>query len=385
MRKLPSLIGAAMILLLTTFRKASIPPTDIRTKITANSTSATSAHSSASSLRVMSWNLRVPFPIDAAVNRSWAERRDSISLAIATLLPDVLLLQEDCYFMNNDLLHAPVPGPLSDTLRIPYLSEHYKRYGRYNRNGESKPSPTWPENPFTRDGMRDGEHNSIWWNAHRLVSVGTSSFWLSDTPDVAGTSFDEVTGRIVNCVTLRGKEQVSMSPTRICSTHFPADNVTRQLLSTAVIEEDFSKYTKTHPDVQYSFIGGDFNSIPGSETYNDMLVRGFVSLHGASGHIDVVTTCDWFNSSNNAFIDYVWVYAGDASRQQQQATRLRVKRSSLVNVPCCGSDPSTSYSDLITQIDPGTTSRRIAGNRAASDHLAVLIDLDLPVCRISES
>lgn len=351
-------------------------PTDIRTKNTANSTFASSTHSSASSLRVVSWNLRVPLPIDAAINRSWAERRDSISLAIATLLPDVLLFQEDCYFMNDNLLHAPVPGALAGTLNIPYLSKHYKRYGRYNRNGESKPSPTWPENPFTRDGMRDGEHNSIWWNVHRLVSVGTSSFWLSGTPDVAGTSFDEVTGRIVNCVTLRDNEQVSLSPIRICSTHLPADNVTRQLLSTAVIDEDFSKYTETHPDVQYSFIGGDFNSIPGSETYNDMSMRGFVSLHGASGHIDdVVTTCDWFNSSNNAFIDYIWVYTGDVSRQQQQ-TRFRVKRSSLVNVPCCGSHPATSYSDLLTQIDPGTTSRRIAGKRAASDHLAVLMDLD---------
>ena len=116
-------------------------------------------------VRIVSWNLRVPFPEDASINRTWPERRQTIANAISILQPDVLLLQEDFYSMNDELLHQmPITSLNGSTI---FLSSAYQRYGLFNRNGEAQPSKTWPENAFTGDGVRDGEHNSIWWSSEQ--------------------------------------------------------------------------------------------------------------------------------------------------------------------------------------------------------------------------
>ena len=92
---------------------------------------------------------------------------------------------------------------------------------------------------------------------------------------------------------------------------------------------------------------------------------GFFELQNMSavpGQIDAgstVTTCDWFNSSNDVYIDHIWVYndKGEGCRQQQRG--LRVKISSLINAPCCVSHHSANVSsDLMMQPDSGAKSRR---------------------------
>ena len=147
-----------------------------------------------SNLRISTLNLRVPFPIDIQHNLSWTQRRSSIISAIHNYQPHILAVQEDCYFMNQDMMN------LQYGVEKKKLSDIYNRYGLFNRNGESHPSSSWPINAFSSVVGNDGEHNSVYYNKHVYESLDNVTFWLSYTPNVAGSSFDEVTGRIVNCV-----------------------------------------------------------------------------------------------------------------------------------------------------------------------------------------
>ena len=90
-------------------------------------------------IRIVSWNLRVPFPEDASINRTWPERRQAIANAISILQPDVLLLQEDFYLMNDELLHQmPITSLNGSTI---FLSSAYQRYGLFNRHSRVKHGP----------------------------------------------------------------------------------------------------------------------------------------------------------------------------------------------------------------------------------------------------
>jgi len=96
--------------------------------------------------RVASWNLRIPFPEDDERGNSWRSRRPYVAQAIRMVQPDILGLQEDCFFMNEELLEEFG------------LSNEYERYGLFNRNGEDgnrkrsqgRGREGWPENVFTK-------------------------------------------------------------------------------------------------------------------------------------------------------------------------------------------------------------------------------------------
>ena len=122
-----------------------------------------------------------------------ASRRAYIAQAIASTKPDLLGLQEDCYFMTTELLDAFK------------LGETYSHYGRFSMNGEEVPNSNWPEDPFTQvppttrsqsphlfahmsqNHMRDGEFNSVWWNRERFQLKSNKTFWVSPAPSVAGS------------------------------------------------------------------------------------------------------------------------------------------------------------------------------------------------------
>lgn len=322
-------------------------------------------------IRIVSWNLRVPFPEDASINRTWTERRQVIANAISILQPDVLLLQEDYYLMNDELLHQIPITVLNGSTT--FLSSTYQRYGLFNRNGETRPSETWPENAFTGDGVRDGEHNSIWWSSEQWELVNASTFWLSPTPDVAGTSFGEVTGRIVNCVVLKGtrKESQTIRPAhhKFCSTHMPSENITRQMLSAEVISSHFAAYEGKY---SCSFIGGDFNTNPGSSVHDAMVDYGFgdVAASIMPDYNEVVSTSDWYkDAKTNQIIDYLWVYNGGSP----STCIIQSKISTFVSVPCC----DLNVAELKNLIEKQIRSERLSSvqqKRSASDHFALVVD-----------
>ena len=263
----------------------------------------TSPNKVSSSLKIGVWNLRVPFEQDES---TWEDRRDSVASAIAGHHLHILATQEDCYFMNIDLLEM-----------LGANSSSYERYGLFNRNGESTPSSRWPINAFSSVVGRDGEHNSVWYDSHQFTVQKEHTFWMSRSPSVPGTSFDEVTGRVVNCLLLRPKPSIHVVDTFFCSTHLPSGNETRQLMSVDVISEQFKSLHEdfaTRGGEPLMLISGDFNAVPGSATHTAMVEKGFVDARSISREKRDIsgyspTTNDW-QGAKDELIDYLWIYTG---------------------------------------------------------------------------
>jgi len=287
------------------------------------------------SLRIAVWNLRVPFEQDES---TWDDRRDSVASAIAGRHPHILATQEDCHFMNLDLENR---------------LGSYERYGLFNRNGESTPSLSWPINAFSSVVGRDGEHNSVWYDSNQLTVQKEHTFWMSRSPSVPGTSFDEVTGRVVNCLLLRPKPSILVVDIFFCSTHLPSGNKTRQLMSVDVISEQFKLFHReftTQGGEHLMLVSGDFNAVPGSATHTAMIEKGFVDARSISKEKRDIsgyspTTNDW-HGAKDEMIDYLWIY--------------NYKTGSNMSVN------SVKHEQI-----------SIDNERTASDHKMVLVDLTL--------
>lgn len=296
-------------------------------------------YSPSTTLRIGTWNLRVPFPSDTKVGLNWENRVDGIARAIASQKPNVLAVQEDFYSMSSSLLSHPILEPLQ-----------YDRYGLFNRNGMSgPPDSTWPINPFTRDGIRDGEHNSVWHDSTTYANVSSSTFWLSETPSIPGTSFGEVTGRVVNCRVLRAK--VWGSTFGFCSLHFPTDRE-KGNRSIYVLSQEIRNIV-TKEELSLVFVAGDFNFVEGSTLYQTMISQGFLDIRqlagGAHGEFGFknVTTKDW-NGAADQIIDYIWIY---------------------------GTRANSLIVDLVTHIPVYLQLNGQHNNHTASDHLLVIMDI----------
>jgi endonuclease/exonuclease/phosphatase family metal-dependent hydrolase len=107
---------------------------------------------SAQTLRVMSFNVRVPVEADGP-NR-WEARRDLMVRTIREQHPDVLGTQE---------LHQEQGD---------YIASHLPAY-------------TWFG--IDRRGGHTDEHMGVFYRKDKLVLKDSGNFWLSDTPDVPGS------------------------------------------------------------------------------------------------------------------------------------------------------------------------------------------------------
>lgn len=364
---------------------------------------------------IATWNLRVPFPKDDETGNTWASRRAYIAQAIASTKPDLLGLQEDCYFMTTELLDAFK------------LGETYSHYGRFSMNGEEVPNSNWPEDPFTQNHMRDGEFNSVWWNRERFQLKSNKTFWVSPAPSVAGSSFGEITGRVVNCVWLIDRLRSSSIPRelQLCNTHLPdvatkavqgvpvlvaqmsrlfqADSSShhtivsgkplrvekqptqdsRDIPNTAAGKHDSASYDHSAPKAERPtpqlavaahpiamFITGDFNAEPGSSVYQLMTNHGFTDTRTQATVQEGPreSTADW-HSSERAVLDYVWM-----------ARTAHIEVGAVRHIPVLTATPaalSETFSRYAEAIPPPSQPSVIAKVpvRTASDHIMVSVSL----------
>lgn len=372
-----------------------------------------SASHTGNAFRVASWNLRIPFPRDEVSGNSWLARRPYIARAIYLAKPDILGLQEDCYFMNEDLL-----AEFS-------LGNEYERYGLFNRNGEDgmqrpregRGRAGWPENVFSKDGLRDGEHNSVWWRRDRFELIQNDTFWLSEQPHVPGTSFNETTGRVVNCVLLRDKlggqmASFNSSPNqpgfsisqpagllvRLCSTHFPSDESLARMTSSVLSKEIHGinhngasgkgrKEGNHIPDV--TFVVGDFNLAPTSKTYQSM-AGWFTDSRSLSATIPNIaetvlsvrtspvniSTTPWYQN-DEMLIDYIWLLRPDT----ESDAVCSVVVDALTHLPVLTSIPASLNSndgDVYSAHELYRWHDVVARSlpfRSASDHMMIIADI----------
>lgn len=185
---------------------------------------------SAAPLTVMSFNVRTP--ADTEQGRRWEDRREAMVAVIKDARPVVMGTQE-LVKAQADYLAERLPG--------------YRWFGEGRRGGDGD------------------EHMGIFYDGAVVALEQSGNFWLSDTPAVAGSiSWGHPYPRMVTWGLFKRLDDGRQF--YLLNTHLPyreEDESARVRGAKAIIAHIASLPARV-PVV----LTGDFNSEPGSETYN---------------------------------------------------------------------------------------------------------------------
>jgi endonuclease/exonuclease/phosphatase family metal-dependent hydrolase len=189
----------------------------------------TTAVTAAEPVRVMSFNVRNSGARDG--DNAWPKRSELLFTTVTAFAPDLIGFQE-------------------------VLADQYDaittRMADYTFAGVARD-----------DGKRKGEWSCIGYRKTRFTAVATGDFWLSETPEIAGSkSWDAACTRICSWVRLRetatGKEFV------YANTHFDhVGKIARQEAS-KIISKRVSAIAADVP----ALLSGDFNLTEDNPAYN---------------------------------------------------------------------------------------------------------------------
>jgi len=241
--------------------------------------------------RVMTYNVRYDNPDDG--EHRWEFRREAVANTIRFREPALLGLQE----------------PLGHQLE--YLKRHLPDY-------------EWVGRPRV-DGAEEGEYSPIGFDEQRFALEETDTFWLSETPDQAGSlGWDARHPRIVTWARLRDRR--TDDTVVHANTHFSHDGPEARRKSATLLRQRLDEITGDDPAI----VTGDFNCVAGEpphETIVDPEVgeRTFrnareVSEHGHYGPPTSVT--DFEHLVPNRKIDHVFVTNGVDVHQHGVCTDL---------------------------------------------------------------
>ncbi|MDT8402634.1 MAG: endonuclease/exonuclease/phosphatase family protein, partial [Bacteroidales bacterium] len=119
------------------------------------------------------------------------------------------------------------------------------------------------------DGARAGEMTPVFYRRDRFTVLNSSTFWLSETPDVPGSKgWGAVLPRIVTWVELQ--ENASGARFFYFNTHYSHMSDSARLMSSKIILREVKKVAGTSPFV----ITGDFNMLPDSRAYATLTEGG---------------------------------------------------------------------------------------------------------------
>lgn len=194
-------------------------------------TSLAAASAVAEPLRVMSFNIRGDFDLEKATDGSEAwnaisneHRRDMVSKTIADFGPDALGVQEAFQHQLADLEQA-LPG--------------YKFYG-VGRD----------------DGKEAGEQCAIFYRTDRFRLLDHGTFWLSETPEEAGTRFpDAACNRVASWVVLADRKSAGREYL-VINTHFDHVSQAAQEHGAKLIRERMKGLANGRPII----VMGDLNA-----------------------------------------------------------------------------------------------------------------------------
>lgn len=177
-------------------------------------------------VRVMSFNIRYDNPGDWLNN--WMFRKDRVAGVIRFNDVDILGTQE--------VLH----NQLED------LQERLPEYGVIGVGRE--------------DGKEKGEYSALWYKKERFTLLDSGNFWLSETPEVAGSKgWDGACERIASWGKLR--EKVSGKAFFVLNTHLDHVGSVARREGVNLILDRVGKLSGGWPVI----VTGDFNSVPASD------------------------------------------------------------------------------------------------------------------------
>ena len=192
-----------------------------------------SFYASGQQLRIMTYNIRYDNPGDGV--NAWPKRINKVAGIVRKYNPDVLSVQEALHHQLTDLLR---------------LLPDYAYYG-VGRD----------------DGLEKGEYSAILIKTARFGLMEQKTFWLSETPDVAGSkSWDAAITRVATRVRLFDK--VTKEEMLVMNTHFDHVGTEARKNSANLIKAYLTGYyeSKKIPIL----LTGDFNFERSDDPYKIM-------------------------------------------------------------------------------------------------------------------
>jgi endonuclease/exonuclease/phosphatase family metal-dependent hydrolase len=239
-------------------------------------TGSSGTAASVSPLTVMSFNVRYGTAKDG--DNHWDKRKDLCASRVIHFNPDLLGLQEALAF-QNDYIQQKCPG--------------------YTAIGVGRD-----------DGKQAGEYSTLLVRTARFTVVESGTFWLSETPDLAGSkSWDSSLPRIATWAQLKDK-QAGDRALLVINTHFDHKGDIARKEAAKVIRRFITNSAKGAAVI----VTGDFNSKPGSEQYHTLtdlgtdgitLHDGYAELHRANPEPNEGTAHAFKDMPVTARIDWI--------------------------------------------------------------------------------
>jgi endonuclease/exonuclease/phosphatase family metal-dependent hydrolase len=195
---------------------------------------ATAGWRSAEPLGVMTFNIRLNLASDGV--NAWPNRKEAVARIIRDHRADLVGLQE------------ALPEQLADLDRL------LPQFGRFG---------------VGRASNRTGEHSAILYRKDRFEVVEHDTFWLSETPEIAGTKgWDAAYERIVTWGKLRDR-QTGQTFLHF-NTHLDHVGVMARREGTRLLLSNIDRIAADAPTI----LTGDFNATPESEPYRLVIEHG---------------------------------------------------------------------------------------------------------------
>jgi endonuclease/exonuclease/phosphatase family metal-dependent hydrolase len=207
-----------LLALLAVFAAVRLPAADTK-----------SAASAALELRLVSYNILGGDGTAGAGANAWAPRKDLVAGLLRNQRADVISLQKAARLSLDDL-HQALPG--------------------YGEAGVAR-----------NDGKESGEYAAILYRSDRFTAESSGTFWLSDTPTVAGSaSWGARQARV--CTWVHLVDRVTQAGFYVFNTHLDPTNATVRDNSAALILNRIKARATRDPFI----LTGDMNSGEGSST-----------------------------------------------------------------------------------------------------------------------
>ena len=182
-------------------------------------------------INVMTFNIRYDNPEDSLNN--WSYRKENAANAISFYDVDILGTQEVLHNQLTDL-KSLLPG--------------------YEALGVGR-----------KDGKEKGEYSALWFKKNRFSLVKSGYFWLSQTPEVAGSlGWDGACERIATWAILKDKR--TNKSLFVLNTHFDHIGKVARSESVKLILDRINKISGGLPVV----VTGDFNAEPSSSVVKSL-------------------------------------------------------------------------------------------------------------------
>lgn len=222
-------------------------------------------------LTVMSFNIRQSHVKEKDPANNWTNRKDACLEMLKARQPDLVGFQE-AQFRDQWAF-------LKDG-----LAAQYDNVGIGRDNGTDK-----------------GETSGFLYKRSVLTLLDSGTFWVSETPDVPSTSFDEKYNRSLTWGLFK------INRTGKCFFYFNTHLGLTWRSQKEGVELILRKMKEINPEGLPLILSGDLNTIPTSPAF-DPLREVMVDARDVARKTDTLPTFNaWGNKAKEAIIDFIWL------------------------------------------------------------------------------